>query len=140
MAAVDGRLYLVGGVVAPGETSARMDVYEIARRRWARGPDMAVARDHLAAAALGRRVYALAGRRDGTNFGVAERYEPAARKWQRLPDMKRERGGNSAAPGWATASTPSRAARSRATRSRARSTSCASRRAERVCGRHGVHR
>jgi N-acetylneuraminic acid mutarotase len=96
MAAVGGKLYVVGGVEPRGVTT-RLDVYDIARRRWSRGPDMEVAREHLGAAALGRSVYVLAGRTAAGNLTAAERFDTRSRAWERLPEMDRDRGGNSAA-------------------------------------------
>jgi non-specific serine/threonine protein kinase len=59
---------------------------------------MAVAREHLAAAAAGGAFYVLAGRAAGLgNFAVAERYVPSKRRWERIADMKKPRGGIAAA-------------------------------------------
>ena len=56
-------------------------------------------REHLAATALGGRVYALGGRLAGydTNLAVVESYDPARNRWSRLPDLPDARGGTGAA-------------------------------------------
>src|SRR5206468_22346 len=51
-AALDGRIYVVGGVDAAGARSARTDEYDPAADRWARRADMPTAREALAAAAV----------------------------------------------------------------------------------------
>ncbi len=71
-----GRLYAAGGANASGAL-ATLEIYDFARRRWRRGPDMSLAREHLAGAALGGAFYALAGRTVvAGNFAVAERFVP----------------------------------------------------------------
>lgn len=47
--------------------------------------------------ALGRRVYALAGRENGTNFDAFQAYRPAQRRWVTLPRVPETRGGTDAA-------------------------------------------
>jgi serine/threonine-protein kinase PknK len=91
-AIVGARLYVVGGVTAPGQLAKRMLVFDLVRRRWsfAAGP---TPREHLAAAASGRRVVALAGRSGGTNFDYLEAYSPGRRAWRRLPPVPDPRGG-----------------------------------------------
>jgi non-specific serine/threonine protein kinase len=56
-------------------------------------------REHLAATALGGRVYAIGGRLAGydTNLPTVEAYDARSRTWRRLPDLPDPRGGTGAA-------------------------------------------
>ena len=75
-----GKLYVVGGVAAPGNLARRALVLDLARLRWTSAPGPQP-REHLAAAAVGGKVYALAGRLAGidTNLAVLESYTPGSR-------------------------------------------------------------
>lgn len=69
-AVLGNRLYAAGGVDGRSEL-ARLEIFDFRTRRWARGPDMAVAREHVAATSAGGAVYLLGGRRGGGLGGVA---------------------------------------------------------------------
>jgi N-acetylneuraminic acid mutarotase len=75
-----------------------LEIYDIVRRRWSRGPAFSVPREHLGGAVRGGRFYAVAGRNgESGNLAIVEGYDPKTRRWTRLPDMPKERGGNGAA-------------------------------------------
>lgn len=94
---IGDRLYAAGGARA-AKPLATLEVYDLRRDRWSRGPSMRFPREHLAGAVSGGAFYVLAGRASGQgNFTVAERYLPRARRWQRLPDLAKARGGIAAA-------------------------------------------
>jgi non-specific serine/threonine protein kinase len=95
-AVVGRRLYVVGGVVAPGRLAPRMLVLGLRTGRWSFAPGPSP-REHLAVAAAGGAVYALAGRSGGTNFTTFEAYSPTRRSWSRLPPVPYPRGGTGAA-------------------------------------------
>ena len=97
-AAVAGdRLYAAGGVRG-GAALGTLEIYDLRKNSWTTGPDMAVAREHLAATAAGGSVYVLAGRASGQgNFATAERFNTKTGAWERLPDMAKPRGGIAAA-------------------------------------------
>ncbi len=94
LVALDGRLYLVGGV-GPGGLAADTLVYDPAADRWSAEPGLPTRREHLGAAAAGGRVVVVGGRVGGLsgNLDVAEAYDPAERRWTRLPPMPTARGG-----------------------------------------------
>jgi N-acetylneuraminic acid mutarotase len=97
-AAVSGsKLYVVGGV-GPNGLARRMLVFDLVRRRWTTAPGPTT-REHLAVAALGGRVYALAGRKAGidTNVALLENWRPGWRRWRRLPPVPTTRGGTGVA-------------------------------------------
>ncbi len=96
-ATADGRVWIVGGRTRSGlaQNALSLDLRTL-RWRTVRGPRP---REHLAAAALRGRVYALGGRLAGydTNLAVVESYDPARNRWSRLPDLPDARGGTGAA-------------------------------------------
>jgi Kelch motif len=94
LVALDGRLYLVGGI-GPGGLAADTLVYDPAGGRWSAAPGLPTPREHLGAAAAGGEVVVVGGRVGGLggNLDVAEAYDPAARRWRRLPPMPTARGG-----------------------------------------------
>jgi hypothetical protein len=97
-AVVRDKLYVVGGVEASGRLASDAFAFDLDDRRWSviTGPRP---REHLGAAALGGRVYAVAGRTSGldTNLDVVEAYEPASNRWREIPRVPGRRGGTAAA-------------------------------------------
>ncbi|HEY7381201.1 MAG TPA: kelch repeat-containing protein [Gaiella sp.] len=93
----DGRIWVVGGRTDDG-LATTMLVLDLERLRWstARGP---TPREHLAAAASGRLVYAVAGRKAGidTNLPTFQAYDPRTGRWTTLPPVPSPRGGTGAA-------------------------------------------
>lgn len=78
--AYQGRIYVAGGQRAESAT-AEFDVYDPATRQWQRLPDMPVAREHLAAVVVGRRLFVLGGRDDG-RIGRTDVFNLATRRWE----------------------------------------------------------
>jgi N-acetylneuraminic acid mutarotase len=97
-AVVRDKLYVVGGVEAPGRLARDGLALDLKTLRWSliAGPRP---REHLGAAALGGRVYAVAGRTAGldSNMDVVEAYEPAGNRWRAMPRVPGARGGTAAA-------------------------------------------
>ena len=95
-AVAKGKLYVVGGIGPDGLASRalRLDLRTLA---WSFVPGPAQ-REHLAAAGLGGRIYAIAGRTAATgNLDTFEVYSPSKRTWARLPRVPETRGGTGAA-------------------------------------------
>jgi non-specific serine/threonine protein kinase len=96
-ATADGRVWVVGGRTRGG-LAKQLLALDLKTLRWsaAAGPRE---REHLAATALGGRVYAIGGRLAGydTNLRTVEAYDPRADRWQSLPDLPDARGGTGAA-------------------------------------------
>lgn len=92
----DGRVLVVGGVTKNGlaTTALQLDLRTL-RWRTVRGPRP---REHLAATALGGRVYAIGGRLAGydTNLSTVEAYDARRNSWSRAPDLPDARGGTGA--------------------------------------------
>jgi N-acetylneuraminic acid mutarotase len=60
-AVVRGEVYVVGGYLADGQSSRRVDVYSPAAQRWRRGADLPLAVNHATAAAYRGRLYVIGG-------------------------------------------------------------------------------
>ena len=90
-------LYVVGGI-GPSGLATRTLKLDLKTLRWSFVPGPNTQREHLAAAALGGKVYAIAGRTVATgNLDAFEVYTPSRRKWTRLPRVPETRGGTGAA-------------------------------------------
>jgi hypothetical protein len=94
LVALDGRLYLVGGVVEGGLAGDTL-VYDPGDDRWTPAPGLPTPREHLGAAASGGRVYVVGGRVRGigNNLDVAEAFDPATGRWSTLAPLPTARGG-----------------------------------------------
>jgi N-acetylneuraminic acid mutarotase len=97
-AILGGKLYVVGGVEAPGLLARDAFAFDFRTERWATisGPRP---REHLGAATLGGLVYAVAGRTGGldTNLDVVEAFDPRGGRWRAIPRVPGKRGGTAAA-------------------------------------------
>jgi N-acetylneuraminic acid mutarotase len=92
-----GNLYVVGGI-GPDGLATRALKLDLKTLRWSFVPGPTTRREHLAATALGGRVYALAGRTVATgNLDAFEVYTPSKRRWTDLPRLPETRGGTGAA-------------------------------------------
>jgi N-acetylneuraminic acid mutarotase len=89
-------VYVVGGFVRAGFTTAATERYDIERDRWTRVANMPVPLNHAAAVAYKGRVYVLGGysSRTGLDDEVATfySYNPRRDRWRRLPSMPTARG------------------------------------------------
>jgi hypothetical protein len=91
-ATVGRELVIVGGFVASGRSSRRVDAYSPARDRWRRLPDLPVAVNHSMAASDGRRLYVVGG------YGAPTRAHVLSQgRWRRLPDLPEPRAAAGAA-------------------------------------------
>lgn len=86
---------MVGGFLADGRSSARVDLYDPARNRWSRLPNVPLAANHQMAAADARRVYVVGGYAGERVVRDAFVYERG--KWRRLPPMPEPRAAGGAA-------------------------------------------
>jgi Kelch motif/Galactose oxidase, central domain len=94
LVALDGRLYLVGGVV-DGGLAGDTQVYDPGADGWSPAPGLPTPREHLGAAATGGRVYVVGGRVGGLggNLAAAEAFDPASGRWSAVADLPTARGG-----------------------------------------------
>lgn len=96
-ATADGRIWVVGGRTSSGLATRALSL-DLRTLRWRAVPGPRP-REHLAATALGGRVFAIGGRLAGydTNVATVESYDPRTNRWKRLPDVPDPRGGTGAA-------------------------------------------
>jgi Kelch motif len=81
-----GEIVTVGGLVAAGGNTARVDAYSIASDRWRRLPDLPVAVDHAAAASANGRVY-VAGGYGGDRLPLRTAFVLERGSWRRLAQL-----------------------------------------------------
>jgi N-acetylneuraminic acid mutarotase len=90
------RIVVVGGFLASGANSRRVDAYDPARDAWARLPDLPVSVDHAAAASWRGRLVVVGGYgADREPLRAAFLYD--GRRWRRLPAPPEERAAAAAA-------------------------------------------
>jgi hypothetical protein len=90
---IGDRIYVVGGFVAPGESTARMTRYDISADRWSEVRRAPLAVNHPGVTAHRGHLYLLGGiRDDGAPSDRLYRYDPERDRWKRLPDAPTARG------------------------------------------------
>lgn len=85
-ATVAGEIVVVGGFVATGASSSRVDAYSVAGDSWHRLPDLPVAVDHASAASSGGRIY-VAGGYGADRKPLRTAFVLDGDAWRRLPLM-----------------------------------------------------
>jgi N-acetylneuraminic acid mutarotase len=89
---VGPELVIVGGFLANGRSSRRVNAYSPARDHWRRLRDLPVAVNHAMAASDGRRLYVVGG------YGAPKRaFVLSQGRWRRLPDLPEPRAAAGAA-------------------------------------------
>jgi hypothetical protein len=95
---IAGKLLVAGGArPRPGTTASdtipTLQIYDLERNRWSRGPDMPTPRTHLGGVVVKGFFYTVGGSTaagfGGANLPALERYDPRAKRWQKMPDMPR---------------------------------------------------
>lgn len=100
MAALGDKIFAVGGVGRGRRNTGATEEYEPAADRWVRRAPMPTPRDHLAAAVVEGKLYAIGGRVDGSyakNLAVNEEYDPKRDRWRARAPMPTARSGIAAA-------------------------------------------
>jgi len=97
--AVDGRIYLVGGIGRGGSLASEVLVYEPAMDAWSTGAAIPSEREHIAGFVYGDEIWVLGGRRLSlsSNTDVVEIYDPVMDSWRDGPALTMARGGFAAA-------------------------------------------
>jgi N-acetylneuraminic acid mutarotase len=94
-AAVRGEIFIVGGYLANGQSSARVDVYSPRTQRWRRAPDLPVAVNHAMAASYRDRLYVVGGY--GARGTLRSTFLFAGKRWRRLAPLPAPRAAAGAA-------------------------------------------
>ena len=95
VAVLDGRIVVAGGL--RGDSVSDASVFDPQANAWSPLQPLAVARDHLGAATVDGRVYAVAGRDGGALKAALEILDASAGTWSRRADIPTARGGVAAA-------------------------------------------
>jgi Kelch motif len=102
-AAIGDRIYAAGGAPTTfpnyyAKPYGTLEVLDLKTSRWTFARDMPTPRHHVAAAALGGKLYVIGGR-SPTDFSLptAERYDPSHDRWERLAPLPQGVGGAEAA-------------------------------------------
>jgi len=91
LGAIGGKLYAAAGANSSSDRLRTLEIYDVSRRRWRRGPAMEVGRNHVAGPVAHDRFYVLGGRPG--NLAVAEAYDPDRREWSSVPSLRTARSG-----------------------------------------------
>jgi N-acetylneuraminic acid mutarotase len=92
LAAVDGELYLFGGLGKQGYV-ASVHCYDLEADRWEAMDPLEEARGFLGAVAVDNDIYVAGGYDDVKEFDRVDSYDPATDAWTPLPPMELARGG-----------------------------------------------
>jgi N-acetylneuraminic acid mutarotase len=91
--ALDGKVYVVGGVVESQTLRAPTWAYDPATGEWRTDlPDLPTYREHLAAVAVDGAILAIGGR-STQSVDAVERYDPARNTWTAMAKLPVARGG-----------------------------------------------
>jgi N-acetylneuraminic acid mutarotase len=94
VAAVGGKVYVLGGYPASRVTQDTLQIYDIASDSWTRGTPAPIPLHHPVTVGVNGRLYSLGGQPD-TNRSFE--YDPAANQWRELAAMPTARGGGAGA-------------------------------------------
>ena len=86
-AALDGKIYLVGGYLDDKIPSNKLFIYDPTTDAWQEGKSMPTARAALTAQFIGNILYAVGGTDDNNPLTVNEAYDPATATWTSKANM-----------------------------------------------------
>lgn len=89
--AVDGKVYVIGGIDADGMVLDLVQCYDPATDTWSAKTAMPTKREHIGAAVLDSLIYVASGRVGNTSMVKLEAYSPKADKWTTLKEMPTQR-------------------------------------------------
>ncbi len=98
VAALHGKIYVVGGIRADRSPADTVEVYDPERDAWERAAPLPEALHHVAVTVLDGKLYAVGGFRSGFRpTSAAFVYDPAEDRWERIAPLPRTRGALAAA-------------------------------------------
>jgi len=92
--ALDGRIYVLGGLTDTGAGSARVEVYDPATNSWTNAAPLPEQRHHIGVATLGGALYSVGGFA-GSSFSPTDdvyRFDPARNEWTAVASLPAPRG------------------------------------------------
>ena len=93
-ARIDGKVYVVGGLLPNSMATSTVEAYDIALNAWSSVAPLPVPRDHMAVAATGGILYVAGGfAADFQAKGEAFAYDPSANAWTPVAPLPDPRGG-----------------------------------------------
>lgn len=93
IAALDGRIYAVGGFTRDGKATEGVEVYDVATDRWHTPAPLPEPLHHAGVAAAGGRIFVVGGyRADGSASAKVWSRTPADDSWRAEPDLPTPRG------------------------------------------------
>ena len=98
VASVNGKIYAIGGwgINEWGQLYnlvSTVEEYDTQTNTWRRVAEMPTARAHLAAVAVGEKIYAIGGWDGGQRLATVEAYDPQKDRWESVADMPTPRTG-----------------------------------------------
>jgi N-acetylneuraminic acid mutarotase len=98
VAAVEGRVYVVGGVNAVGVGQTTLDIFDTRTNQWRTGPPLPLSLHHPNGAAVGTKVYVAGGYAGATGFPSGATFELDVDRmvWTQKADMPTARGAGAA--------------------------------------------
>jgi N-acetylneuraminic acid mutarotase len=96
-AVLDGRIYVIAGFDAAGNSTAVVEVYDPQSDAWQRRAELPEGRDHAMAAAFGGKVYVFGGGGRGGTTSSVFAYDPGSDAWTRVAEMPLRRTAGGAA-------------------------------------------
>jgi N-acetylneuraminic acid mutarotase len=85
--ALEGKIYVIGGINGAGEPLATVEVYNPVNNDWTSKMPMLIPRSGFAAAAYGGKIYVFGGNISSGFVGNAEVYDPDSNSWTTVASM-----------------------------------------------------
>ena len=96
-AELDGKIYVLGGLLADGTATDAVEIYDPAADRWTAGPDLPVAVHHGMATVRRGMLVAIGGFRETLGGrAISDVYILEGNRWRRGPSMRRPRAAGAA--------------------------------------------
>lgn len=99
IAALDGKIYVLGGYPASRVTQNTLQIYDVATNTWTRGQPAPIRVHHPVLAGVNGKLYSLGGQVDGQPENTARtfEYDPVGDAWRERRSMPTARGGGAGA-------------------------------------------
>jgi N-acetylneuraminic acid mutarotase len=85
--AVDGEIYVIGGMTKRGKFSSLVDKYNPSTNKWSKEAPMPTAKAMAVAVAIGKKIYVLGGRTGSGIINKVEIYDTESKSWKKGKSM-----------------------------------------------------